>query len=67
MKRKEITTMSKTQTYATVKFYQHGKIVGEKKLILPGKLTKQEVKAIVTDQYDYEVIRVPHCICQTPK
>lgn len=59
--------MSKTQTYATVKFYQHGKIVGEKELILPGKLTKQEVEAIVTDQYDYEVIRVSRCICQTPK
>ncbi|MDB8650234.1 hypothetical protein [Streptococcus australis] len=59
--------MSKTKTHAIVKFYQHGKIVGEKKIILKGKLTKQEVKAIVTDQNDYELIRVSHCICQTSK
>lgn len=59
--------MSKTQTHATVKVYKDGKIAGYEDITLPGKLTKQEVKTIVTEQYSYEVISVTSCICQTSK
>lgn len=59
--------MFKSKTYSTVKFYKQGKIVDYEDITFPGILTKQEVKAIVTDQYGYEVISVPNCICQTPK
>lgn len=59
--------MSKTQTHATVKVYKDGKIAGYEDFTLPGKLSKQEVKTIVTEQYGYEVISVTSCIYQTSK
>jgi hypothetical protein len=59
--------MSKTKTHATVRLCKDGKIADYEDFILPGKLTRQEVKAILKDQYGYEVVSFPHCISQTPK
>lgn len=59
--------MTKTQTHAEVKLCKDGKIADYKKFILPGKLTRQEVKAILKDQYGYEVVSFRYCISQTSK
>ena len=39
--------MTKTHTHATVKLRKDGKIADYEKFILQGKLTRQEVKAIL--------------------
>jgi hypothetical protein len=59
--------MTKTQTHAEVKLCKDGKIADYEKFILPGKLTRQEVKAILKDQYGYEVVSFRYCISQTSK
>lgn len=59
--------MTKTHTHATVKLRKDGKIANYEKFILQGKLTRQEVKAILKDQYGYEVVSFLHCISQTSK
>lgn len=67
MKGGEVCIMTESKSYITMKLFKDGKIVDDEKITLPGKLTKQEVKAILTDQYGYEVVRVSSCICQTSK
>lgn len=59
--------MTKTHTYATVRLCKDGKIADYEKFILPEKLTRQEVKAILKDQYGYEVASFRLCISQTSK